>query len=89
MISWGSLSDTAGHGLVVRGVGTAAASTAAGATVEPDLDWADILQPRTRHLRFRGVRPERLLLERLKDLRMPVLVAWGRRDQAKIGRAHV
>jgi pimeloyl-ACP methyl ester carboxylesterase len=32
-------------------------------------------------LRFRGVRPERLLLERLQDLRMPVLFAWGRRDQ--------
>lgn len=32
-------------------------------------------------LRLRGVRPQRLLLERLADLRMPVLVAWGRRDQ--------
>jgi pimeloyl-ACP methyl ester carboxylesterase len=32
-------------------------------------------------LRLRGVRPEWLLLERLQDLRMPVLFAWGRRDQ--------
>ena len=32
-------------------------------------------------LRLRGVRPEWLLLERLKDLRMPVMVAWGARDQ--------
>ncbi|HVD01321.1 MAG TPA: alpha/beta fold hydrolase, partial [Candidatus Dormibacteraeota bacterium] len=32
-------------------------------------------------LRLRGVRPQRLLLERLADLRMPVLFAWGRRDQ--------
>lgn len=32
-------------------------------------------------LRLRGVRPEWLLLERLKDLRMPVLFAWGARDQ--------
>jgi len=32
-------------------------------------------------LRFRGVRPERLLLDRLPELRMPVLVAWGRQDQ--------
>jgi pimeloyl-ACP methyl ester carboxylesterase len=32
-------------------------------------------------LRFRGVKPERLLLERLQDLSMPVLVAWGKRDQ--------
>jgi len=32
-------------------------------------------------LRLRGVRPERLLLERLQDLRMPVMFAWGRRDQ--------
>jgi pimeloyl-ACP methyl ester carboxylesterase len=32
-------------------------------------------------LRFRGVRPERLLLERLQDLRMPVFFAWGKRDQ--------
>jgi pimeloyl-ACP methyl ester carboxylesterase len=31
-------------------------------------------------LRLRGVRPEWLLLERLKDLRMPVMFAWGRRD---------
>ncbi len=32
-------------------------------------------------LRLRGVRPERLLLERLPELRMPVLVAWGKEDQ--------
>jgi pimeloyl-ACP methyl ester carboxylesterase len=31
-------------------------------------------------LRLRGVRPEWLLLERLKDLPMPVMFAWGRRD---------
>jgi pimeloyl-ACP methyl ester carboxylesterase len=32
-------------------------------------------------LRLRGVRPERLLLERLPELKMPVLVAWGKDDQ--------
>jgi len=32
-------------------------------------------------LRLRGVRPERLLLERLPELKMPVLVAWGKADQ--------
>jgi pimeloyl-ACP methyl ester carboxylesterase len=32
-------------------------------------------------LRLRGVRPERLLLERLPELPMPVLVAWGKDDQ--------
>ena len=32
-------------------------------------------------LRLRGVRPERLLLERLPELRMPVFIAWGGRDQ--------
>jgi pimeloyl-ACP methyl ester carboxylesterase len=32
-------------------------------------------------LRLRGVRPERLLLDRLPELRMPVLVAWGKQDQ--------
>jgi pimeloyl-ACP methyl ester carboxylesterase len=32
-------------------------------------------------LRLRGVRPERLLLERLPELAMPVLVAWGKNDQ--------
>ncbi len=32
-------------------------------------------------LRVRGVRPERLLLERLPELKMPVLVAWGKEDQ--------
>ena len=32
-------------------------------------------------LRLRGVRPERLLLERLPDLRVPVEFFWGRRDQ--------
>jgi pimeloyl-ACP methyl ester carboxylesterase len=32
-------------------------------------------------LRLRGVRPERLLLERLPELKMPVLVAWGKNDQ--------
>lgn len=32
-------------------------------------------------LRLRGVRPERLLLDRLPDLSMPALVVWGRRDQ--------
>ena len=32
-------------------------------------------------LRLRGVRPERLLLERLPELKMPVLVAWGKKDQ--------
>ena len=31
-------------------------------------------------LRLRGVRPEWLLLERLKELQMPVMFAWGRRD---------
>ena len=32
-------------------------------------------------LSLRGVRPERLLLDRLQDLKMPVMVAWGKRDQ--------
>jgi len=32
-------------------------------------------------LRLRGVRPERLLLERLPQLKMPVLIAWGKNDQ--------
>jgi len=32
-------------------------------------------------LRVRGVKPEFLLLERLRDLKMPVLVAWGEKDQ--------
>ena len=32
-------------------------------------------------LAVRGVRPERLLLGRLPDLQMPILVAWGRKDQ--------
>lgn len=32
-------------------------------------------------VRLRGMRPERLLLERLQDLRMPVMFAWGGRDQ--------
>jgi monooxygenase len=32
-------------------------------------------------LRLRGVRPERLLLERLPELKMPVMVAWGKDDQ--------
>ena len=32
-------------------------------------------------LRLRGVRPERLLLERLTELQMPILVAWGKDDQ--------
>ena len=32
-------------------------------------------------LRLRGVRPERLLLDRLPELKMPVLVAWGKKDQ--------
>jgi pimeloyl-ACP methyl ester carboxylesterase len=27
------------------------------------------------------VRPERLLLDRLPELKMPVLVAWGKKDQ--------
>ena len=31
-------------------------------------------------LRLRGVRPEWLLLERLNELQMPVMFAWGRRD---------
>jgi pimeloyl-ACP methyl ester carboxylesterase len=31
-------------------------------------------------VRLRGVRPEWLLLERLSELGMPVLVAWGKRD---------
>ncbi len=32
-------------------------------------------------LRLRGVRPEHLILARLPELRSPVMVAWGRRDQ--------
>lgn len=32
-------------------------------------------------LRIRGVRPERLLLDRLPELNLPILVAWGRQDQ--------
>jgi pimeloyl-ACP methyl ester carboxylesterase len=32
-------------------------------------------------LALRGVRPERLLLGRLPELKMPILVAWGRKDQ--------
>ena len=32
-------------------------------------------------MRVRGVRPERLLLDRLPELTMPVLVAWGKSDQ--------
>ena len=32
-------------------------------------------------LRVRGVKPEYLLLERLRALAMPVLVAWGGKDQ--------
>jgi pimeloyl-ACP methyl ester carboxylesterase len=32
-------------------------------------------------VRLRGVRPERLLLERLPELNLPVLVAWGKNDQ--------
>jgi pimeloyl-ACP methyl ester carboxylesterase len=32
-------------------------------------------------LRMRGVRPEKLLLDRPPELRMPVLVARGRQDQ--------
>jgi pimeloyl-ACP methyl ester carboxylesterase len=31
-------------------------------------------------LRARGVKPEYLLLERLRELKMPVLVAWGEKD---------
>jgi pimeloyl-ACP methyl ester carboxylesterase len=32
-------------------------------------------------LRLRGVRPELLLLDRLPELHMPVMFAWGERDQ--------
>jgi pimeloyl-ACP methyl ester carboxylesterase len=30
---------------------------------------------------LRGMKPEWLLLERLRDLKMPVMVAWGRKDR--------
>jgi pimeloyl-ACP methyl ester carboxylesterase len=32
-------------------------------------------------LRVRGVKPDYLLLKRLRELRMPALVAWGAKDQ--------
>jgi pimeloyl-ACP methyl ester carboxylesterase len=32
-------------------------------------------------LRVRGVKPDYLLLERLGELKMPVMVAWGQKDQ--------
>ena len=32
-------------------------------------------------LRVRGVKPDYLLLERLRKLKMPVMVAWGQKDQ--------